>query len=204
MAKIFISYSSKDIEFANQLREDLNIIGHNPWIDSFEIKPGENIITRIQEGIENCKYAIIILSKDSLHSNWVDNEWKDSLWQSYNEGILKIIPILKEKCDIPVFLRKIKYADFTKSYAVGFSMLSIKLRPALINPRFSDDLIPMNYLNAIEYDARTHKNNHIRLACAHTVWSFRPDRAKPLLEDALRDLNEDVKKHAKDLLEEFY
>lgn len=204
MAKIFISYSSQDAEFAAQLRDDLNIIGHNPWIDSFEINPGENILTKIQEGIKDCKYALIIISKSSMASGWVDKEWKESLWESHYKGGLKIIPILKEECEIPIFLRTIKFADFTKSYAVGFSMLCMKLRFALINPRLPDDLIPMNYLNAIEYDARTSSIDHVRLACAHTVWSFRPDRAKPLLEDATRDQRNEVSNHARVLLDEFY
>ena len=74
----------------------------------------------------------------------------------------------------------------------------------MINPRLPENLIPMNYLNAIEYDARTHDKDHIRMACAHTVWSFRPDRAKPLLEDALRDLREEVRCHARIIIDEFY
>lgn len=204
MANIFISHASQDLDFANQLRVDLNIIGHNPWIDSYEIRPGENIVTRIQEGIKDCKYAIVIMSRAAMESRWVDNEWKESLWQSHKEGRLRIVPILKEKCDIPIFLQSIKYADFTQSYAVGFSMLCMKLRMALVNPRLPDTLIPMNYLNAIEWDARNHMNDHIRLACTHTVWSFRPDRAKALLEDAARDMREEVRNHAKLLLDEFY
>jgi len=204
MAKIFISYSSEDAEFATQLTNDLKIIGHNPWIDSFEIAPGEKIVTRIQQGLTDCRYAIVIISKVSNESKWVDTEWKESLWQSHCDGYIRIIPILKEKCEIPIFLRTFKYADFSQSYAVGFSMLCMKLRFALINPKFPDDLILMNFLNAIEYDARTQEKDHIRLACAHTVWSFRPDRAKPLLEDALRDFSAEVSYHAKVLLDEFY
>ncbi|MBA4422709.1 MAG: hypothetical protein C0390_06345 [Syntrophus sp. (in: bacteria)] len=204
MAKIFISYSSQDSDFATRLRDDLNIIGHTPWIDVFEITPGENIVSRIQEGIKDCKYAIVIVSKASIDSKWVDNEWKESFWQSHSEGSLRIVPVLKEKCVIPIFLRTMKYADFTQSYAVGFSMLCIRLKMSLVNPRLPDDLIPMNYLNAIEWDAQKNTWDHIRLACAHTVWSFRPDRAKPILENALHDDRDIVRNHARSLLEEFY
>lgn len=70
--------------------------------------------------------------------------------------------------------------------------------------KFLAELIPDNIVNAIEHEARHHRSDHIRIACAHTVWSCRPDRAKPILEDAKRDLAEKVRDHAKALLGRFY
>jgi hypothetical protein len=61
-------------------------------------------------------------------------------------------------------------------------------------------LVPENYLNAIEHVARTHHEDHLRIACAHAVWSVRPDRALPILEDARRDMQDEVRKHAIALL----
>ncbi len=69
---------------------------------------------------------------------------------------------------------------------------------------FLNVLLPDNIINAIEHEARHHNLDHIRIACAHTVWSCRPTRAKPILEDALRDYAETVREHARALLGKFY
>ncbi len=69
---------------------------------------------------------------------------------------------------------------------------------------FLNALLPDNIINAIEYEARHHNLDHIRIACAHTVWSCRPDRAKSILEDATRDYAELVREHARALLGKFY
>ncbi len=69
---------------------------------------------------------------------------------------------------------------------------------------FFKELLSDNIINAIEHEARHHDSDHIRIACAHTVWSCRPDRTKPILEDALRDWAEIVKDHARSLLDRFY
>jgi len=47
-------------------------------------------------------------------------------------------------------------------------------------------------MDALEHAARTHEDDYVRLACAHTVWSFRPDRAKPILEDALHNRRDTI------------
>lgn len=204
MAKVFISHSSRDDAFAGQLSTDLSIIGHAPWIDDLEIRPGDSIVSRIQEGLRDCRYAIVVLSLAANKSRWVDTEWKEKLWDSIIDQRVKIIPVLKEPCEIPLFLRNFRYADFTKSYAVGFSILCMTLKSSTFNPQSPADILDIDFLHAIEHAAKTHHEDHVRVACAHTVWSCRPDRAKPILEDALNDLSEKVRMHAKILLEGAY
>ncbi len=75
-----------------------------------------------------------------------------------------------------------KVAEELKSRQV-----SLKLSPA--------------FLRALEAVAPTNSEDHVRLACVHTLWSFRPDRAKPLLEDALGDLRDVNRAHAQVLLD---
>jgi hypothetical protein len=69
---------------------------------------------------------------------------------------------------------------------------------------FLEGLFPPNLIQAIIRDARTHHTDHIRIACAHTLWSCRPDLARAVLEDAKTDLSPLVKNHANGLLDKFY
>jgi hypothetical protein len=70
--------------------------------------------------------------------------------------------------------------------------------------QFLKDLLPRDVLKTIETDAREHPLDHIRIACAHTIWSCRPDLARPLFEDAREDAAEAVRDHAKAMLQRFY
>lgn len=50
-AKIFISHSSKDKNFATWLGTDLKESGHNPWFDEWDIYVGESIPEKISNGL---------------------------------------------------------------------------------------------------------------------------------------------------------
>lgn len=201
MATVFVSHSSQDDAFAKQLSEDLDLVGHTPWIDDIDVRPGQSIVSSIQDGISKSKYALVVLSQSAVKSRWVDAEWKEKLWDTITGHKIRVIPVLREPCDLPLFLRSLRYADFTKSYAVGFATLCLTLRPARSQV---PDILDRDFLHAIEHAAKSHHEDHIRLACAHTVWSCRPDRAKPILEDALHDQRDLVRLHAQVLLDEFY
>lgn len=69
---------------------------------------------------------------------------------------------------------------------------------------FFIELLSDETIREIEHDARTNEKDHIRIACAHTVWSCRPDRAQPLLEDAQDDLAPTVREHSRAILQKFY
>jgi hypothetical protein len=198
MATVFVSHSSQDNAFAKQLCDDLERIEHKPWIDARDIRPGESIVTAIQEGLSKSRYAIVILSPAALSSRWLDVEWKEKFWAMLINQKIRVIPVLKERCELPMFLRTLSYADFTKSYAVGFAALCLTLRPVRAQ---IPDVLDRDCLRAIEHAAQHHQQDEIRLACLHTVWSCRPDRAKPLLEDALNDWRDAVRTHAQALLE---
>lgn len=203
MASVFVSYSHGDAEFAHQLSQDLRLAGHQPWLDTLQIEPGDNVLERIEKGLQGSRYAVIVLSKSAVESTWVDAEWKAAFMDVAERRRVALVPVLKEVCEIPYLLRGIRYADFTGSYAVGFAALAMKLRSPFLTPRFREDSIPINFVNAIEHAARTHHEDHIRLACLHALWSYRPDRAKPLLEDAARgDLRDIVRDHARTLLDD--
>jgi hypothetical protein len=201
MATVFISHSSHDDAFVSRLCEDLRLIGHEPWTDDIEVAPGAHIVSSVQDGITKSRHAIVVLSQSAIQSGWVGTEWKERFWDTLSSQKIRLIPVLLELCAIPTFLRTLRYADFSKSYAVGFAALCLTLRPARSQV---PDILDRDFLHAIEHAARTHNEDHIRLACAHTVWSCRPDRAKPILQDALHDQRDVVRIHAQVLLDEFY
>ena len=158
----------------------------------------------IQLSIVLILQLFVILSKKAIESNWVHDEITCVLWEKLSERRRKlIIPALRENCDIPLHLKHIKYANFTNGYAVGFAQIYSAIDLPPIEEKWPDDLLPVDQMVAIERDA-SNPSDHIRFACAHTLWSFRPERARHILENQLGDGRDYVKKHAKFLLERYY
>lgn len=113
MSSIFLSHNSKDKPFVRKLAEDLRKNGHYVWVDEAEIKVGDSLIGKIEEGIENTEYLGVVISSNSNKSEWVIREVRTALNQEIYNKKVKVLPILIENVEMPPFLLDKKYADFT-------------------------------------------------------------------------------------------
>jgi len=120
MTDIFISHASADKDFARKLSADLKRAGHEPWLDEWDVRIGESIVSGIERGIDRAEHLILVLSPRSVKSSWVAEEWRSAYWQQVESGRVKILPVLIEECEIPTFLRSRRYADFRTDYSAGF------------------------------------------------------------------------------------
>ena len=75
----FISYSSKDDEFARRLHADLQDNGVRCWFAPDDLRIGDKFRARIDEAIRLHDKLLLILSEDSVNSPWVDNEVESAL-----------------------------------------------------------------------------------------------------------------------------
>lgn len=120
---VFISYSSKDKTFVEKLSKTL--IDHHVgvWLDKWEMKPGDSLIDKIQNGLEDSAYLLIVLSKHYIESEWCKKEQNAGLLKEINSKQVVVIPILIEDCVIPIFLQEKVYADFRGDFDAGFAEL---------------------------------------------------------------------------------
>lgn len=70
----FISYSSKDQEFADRLYADLQNAGVRCWFAPHDMRTGDRIRDTIDEQIRVHEKLLLILSESSVSSGWVENE----------------------------------------------------------------------------------------------------------------------------------
>jgi hypothetical protein len=75
----FISYSSKDQEFAERLHVDLESRAVRVWFAPHDMKIGARIRPAIDESIRDYDKLLLILSKDSVGSQWVEQEVETAL-----------------------------------------------------------------------------------------------------------------------------
>ena len=70
----FISYSSKDEQFAQRLHADLQAEGVRCWFAPEDLRIGEQFRLRIDEAIRLHDKLLLILSEHSVESPWVEHE----------------------------------------------------------------------------------------------------------------------------------
>lgn len=128
---IFISYSGKDREFVARLARDLATLRVKVWWDRGEMKVGDSLNRKIEEGIAASKWLAIVLSPNSVSSPWVKKELTAAYVKELERQDVYILPILYQECDIPLFLKDKVYADFRKSYRQGLDALLERLAPSL-------------------------------------------------------------------------
>lgn len=89
----FISYSSKDEEFAKRLYADLQAAGVRCWFAPEDLKWGERIRTGIDKAIHMHDKLLLILSKHSVASGWVEQEVKTARAREKKEKRTVLFPV---------------------------------------------------------------------------------------------------------------
>jgi uncharacterized protein YjbI with pentapeptide repeats len=70
----FISYSTKDHEFAERLHADLQNNGVRCWFAPHQIQGGKKLHEQIVDAIRRFDRLLLLLSEDSMESKWVETE----------------------------------------------------------------------------------------------------------------------------------
>ena len=127
----FLCHSSADKAFVLRLANTLRGQDITVFLDEWDIQIGDSIQNKIEEGIRASDYFIVILSEKSVTSSWVDRELRAALSLTSERSRRFILPALIEQCEIPLFLRDLRYADFRRDYGREVDLLrrSILGRP---------------------------------------------------------------------------
>jgi len=90
---IFISYSTKDGEFAQKLHDDLQNNDVRCWFAPHDIEAGKKIHEQIGSAIRAHDRLLLILSDDSMNSEWVKTEIAEAREKEIEEGWQVLFPI---------------------------------------------------------------------------------------------------------------
>jgi hypothetical protein len=103
MSDIFLSYKSEDKPRAQIIAEVLELKGYSVWWDRI-IPPGRRFSEVIQEELDAAKCVVVLWSKESVKSEWVETETSEGK----RRGIL--IPVMIEDVNPPLAFRMIEAA----------------------------------------------------------------------------------------------
>src|SRR2546427_367368 len=72
--RVFLSYADSDMEFAKGLASQLSKQGYEVWDPYQNLFPGDNWSLKIGEALKESKAMVVLLSPDSVRSQWVRRE----------------------------------------------------------------------------------------------------------------------------------
>lgn len=193
---VFISHSHEDVGSYSTLYLALEGAGVSCF-DVDTLIAGLTLAEQLREIIKKCEVCVFLATRRSIQSRWCLAEL-GAFWGAGKRTIIYVAdPDLLETDIPPQFQGNLRTTN-ARQLVLAVSK-ALKIASPLPMPT---DLLPIEHLKPLAADA-AHQYDHIRLACAHTLWAFRPDRAKPILQDQLGDWNDAVKRHASYLLDHY-
>jgi TIR domain-containing protein len=115
----FISHSSKDKKFVRQLAADLVENEVQVWLDEQRIRVGDSIPEKIAQGIAESDFFLIVISRNSVESSWVQKELNGAMVREIERRRVTVMPLKLDDTGMPASINDKKYADFSGSYAAG-------------------------------------------------------------------------------------
>ncbi len=116
--QVFISHAHEDAEFAHKLANDLRQWGWIPWITPESVLPGEKWVSAIQRGLNESAVLLVVLTTTAIGSEWVNTEVEAAIDLDHQKK-MRLIPILKEMCDLPILWQSYQRISFIDDYVRG-------------------------------------------------------------------------------------
>lgn len=104
MADLFLSYARDDRECAEQLAQALSARGWSVWWDR-RIQVGKSFSDIIEREIADARCVVVIWSRHSVESEWVQNEAAEAAHRKV------LVPIRIEDVRMPLEFRRLQTAD---------------------------------------------------------------------------------------------
>ena len=92
---IFICHASEDKnEVVNPIVEAFTKAEISVWLDEAEIKWGDSITQKVNEGLKISRYVIVVLSPSFMKKNWPQRELNAILNIEASTGEVRVLPLL--------------------------------------------------------------------------------------------------------------
>lgn len=89
----FLSHASKDEAFAQKLAARLKAEGIAVWYAPDDIRPGDKIYDQVKQAILSFDRLLVVLSNESMKSNWVRTELAKALERERRDNVKVLFPV---------------------------------------------------------------------------------------------------------------
>ncbi len=165
--KAFISHSRKDKAFIDTLIQALKTKKVDVWIDTESLRGGDDITKTIKKALLEIDYFIIVLSKNSVISEWVNFELSTTLVNEISLERKIVVPVLIDNCELPDSIKNRYYIDFRNSFAEGFKnlMKTLNQKPKKFKNTDRKKLTLHDFSNHVESLQLAYQKGNLSLFC---------------------------------------
>ena len=113
-ARIFLSYAREDETVVRELYRTLLDAGHQPWMDTQKILPGERWEDSIRRAIKEADFFLACMSTHSVNKRGVlQKEIRSALdtWQGMLDSDIYLVPVRLQPCLVPDDLSGFQWVD---------------------------------------------------------------------------------------------
>jgi CheY-like chemotaxis protein len=111
---VFISYSHQNKNWVHTvLLRRLEKASLKVFIDFRDFKAGAPSLKEMERGVIKSRKTLIVLTPEYVKSGWTEFEMLMTQTLSPANRDLRIIPVLKKKCSLPVSIRYMNYVDLS-------------------------------------------------------------------------------------------
>jgi len=97
---IFLCHASEDkTAIVNPIKDTCRELGVSTWLDDDEIKWGESITKRVQEGLSSSRFVIVVISESFVSKNWPETELNAAIHLEMASSSRNLLPGLEQAAD---------------------------------------------------------------------------------------------------------
>lgn len=107
--RVFLSYTTADAPLAKRIAEALMAHGIDTWWDQWEIRAGDSLRQKIDQGLGGCTHFVVLLTQSSIDKPWVNAEL-DAAFVRKLSNECRLIPLRHgiDPSHLPPLLRILK------------------------------------------------------------------------------------------------
>lgn len=192
---VFLSHSTKDKPTVRAVAERLRTDGLRVWFDEWELKPGDSIPSKIEEGLKHTRVLVLCMSSNAFGSEWAQLESYTFRFRDPLNKDRRFIPLRLDESPIEGSLAQFLYINWLPDERdQAYAKLLEACRPPA-NPtaaqtdaeqeRVVDEVIQLDLKSGIESYAFSSDGKHVLTgAYDNTVrlWDVEMGRCLRILE----------------------
>ena len=169
---VFLSHSTKDKPVVRAIAKRLRADGLRVWLDDWEIRPGDSITAKIEEGLEHSRVLVLCMSAKAFGSDWAQLESGTFRFRDPLNKERRFIPLRLDEAPIKGSLAQFLHINWhpqdneEQAYAKLFEACRPPARPPTAKvlatrERFAEKAIKLNYSYPINAYAFSLGDKHI-------------------------------------------
>ena len=96
------------------LYDVLTELGYKVFLDQYVLKPGDELITVLEDALEKSQAGVLIWSNSTKDSDWVRKEYNTLERMSTENKDFRFVPVIIEPSKLPPFAANKIFVDFSE------------------------------------------------------------------------------------------